>query len=57
MNKLEYLKTDVDITNLSNFKTIAITRFYYEINTENDIYKLNEIYEFCKSNKLDYLII
>jgi hypothetical protein len=57
MDKLEYLKTDIDITNLSNFKTKATTKFYYEINKEEDVYNLNEIYEFCKDNKLDYLFV
>ncbi|NVP17956.1 UDP-N-acetylmuramate dehydrogenase [Candidatus Gracilibacteria bacterium] len=57
MNKLEYLKTDVDITNLSNFKTKAKTKYYYEINTENDLENLKEIYSFCKDKKLDYLFI
>ncbi|MDD3793270.1 MAG: UDP-N-acetylmuramate dehydrogenase [Candidatus Gracilibacteria bacterium] len=57
MKKLNYLKTDVDITNLSNFKTKAKTKFYYEINTENDLDNLKEIYQFCKTNNLDYLFI
>jgi len=57
MDKLNYLKTDIDITNLSNFKTNAKTKFYYEINTENDLENLKEIYIFCKDNKLDYLFI
>lgn len=57
MDKLNYLKTDIDITNLSNFKTKARSKFYYEINTESDLDKLKEIYSFCKNNKLDYLFI
>lgn len=57
MDKLNYLKTDIDISNLSNFKTKARTKFYCEINTENDLENLKEIYSFCKDKKLDYLFI
>jgi len=57
MKKLNYLKIDIDITNLSNFKTNAKTKFYYEINNVSDLNNLKEIYDFCNKNKLDYIFI
>lgn len=57
INMLDYLKTNVDITNLSNFKTKATTKYYYEINSLDDIKNLKEIYTFSKDNNLGFLIV
>ncbi|MDD2908039.1 MAG: UDP-N-acetylmuramate dehydrogenase [Candidatus Gracilibacteria bacterium] len=54
---LDYLKQDIEITNLSNFKTKAFTKYYFEINELDDILKLNEINDFCKINNLSLLYI
>ena len=55
--ELDYLKRDIDITNLSNFKTKAKTKYYYEINDIEDVYKLHEISVFCKENTIPFLFI
>jgi len=54
---LDYLQKDIDITQLSNFKTKAKARFYYEINSEDDLDRLSSIYDFTKKNNLGFLII
>ena len=54
---MNYLKTNVDISHLSNFKTKAKTKYYYEINEYNDIFKLNDIWNFSRQNNLWFLII
>jgi len=51
------LKENIDITELSNFKTKAIAKYYFEINNKEDISKLDKIFKFIKNNKLEYLFI
>jgi hypothetical protein len=55
MEKL--LQKNVDITHLSNFKTKAKTKYYYEINQIEDVFHLKEIIDFSKENKLKLLFI
>jgi len=55
--ELDYLKKDIDITNLSNFKTKAKAKYYYEINNIEDVYKLHDISTFCKENTIPFLFI
>jgi len=43
---LNYLIKDKDITDLSNFKTKAKAKYYFELNNICDIEKINEIYLF-----------
>lgn len=54
---LNFLKKDVDISNLSNYKTSAKTKYYFEINDLNDLKNLKSIYEFAKENELKTLIV
>ena len=54
---LNYLKKDVDISSLSNFKTKAISKYFYEINKDSDINNLKEIYDFASKNDLKVLFI
>ncbi len=54
---LNYLQQNIDITELSWFKTKAITSYYFEINNQNDIEKLSEIYNFCKVSNIKFYII
>jgi hypothetical protein len=42
----EILIKNKDITELSNFKTPAIAKYYYEINYRQDIDNLSNIYNF-----------
>ena len=54
---LDYLEKNKDITNLSNYKLIAKTKYYFEIHTWQDIDKLYEINNFAKENNLKILFI
>lgn len=54
---LNYLQKDIEITNYSNFKTKAFSKYFFEIKTKDDVFKLKEIKEFCKNNNLDLLFI
>jgi UDP-N-acetylmuramate dehydrogenase len=51
------LQKNIDITELSNFKTIATTRYFFEIKVLDDIDKLKQIIEFSKKEKLKILFI
>lgn len=54
---LNFLKKDIDISSLSWFKTKTSTKYYYEINSKEDITKLSLIYNFCKENDLSSIVI
>lgn len=54
---MKYLQENIDITNLSNFKTKAKTKYYFEINNEADILKLKEIFNFASKNKLKTIFV
>ncbi len=54
---LNYLQKNIDITSLSNFKTRASTKYYFEINSEKDVLKLKEINDFALENNLKILFI
>ena len=51
------LQQNIDITGLSNFKTKAKTKYYYEINQIEDVFHLKDIINFSKENKLKLLFI
>jgi len=50
-------KKNTDITYLSNFKTKARAKFYFEINNISDLDKLKEIFLYIENNNLNYLFI
>jgi len=54
---LDYLIANKDITDLSNFKTPAKSRFYFEIHNRQDVKKLSEIFLFAKLKKYKILFI
>ncbi len=54
---MKILKKNVEITNLSNFRIMAYTKYYYEINRQEDVWQLIKIIDFCKNNNLKYLFI
>jgi UDP-N-acetylenolpyruvoylglucosamine reductase len=56
-NIMEILKKDVEITNFSNFKTKAFTKYFFEINSLKDIEKLKEINDFALKEKIKILFI
>ncbi len=51
------LQKDVDITKLSQFKTLAKTKYFFELQKIEDIEKLKEIIKFSKKEKLKVLFI
>lgn len=57
MMNIDLLKKNIDITHLSNFKTKAKTKYYYEINNIEDVSKLKEILDFSLQNNLKILFI
>lgn len=54
---LKFLKENIDITNLSNFKTKAFAKYYFEVHNRQDIEKVSEIYQFAKNKNLKLLFI
>lgn len=54
---LSNLQQNIEITNFSNFKTKAFTKYYFEINKYEDVLKLKEIIDFSKENNLKTLFI
>lgn len=51
------LQENIDITHLSNYKTPARARYYYEINSEEDISCLYELSLYARENNLKILTI
>ncbi len=54
---LNYLIKNKDITELSNFKTSAKAKYYFEIHSEEDIDKIFEIYNYALKNNIKLLFI
>lgn len=54
---MKILQKNKDITELSNFKTPAIARFYFEINDLDDVKKLSEIFNFAEKEKIKILFV
>ena len=55
--KMDFLEKNKDITSLSNFKTKAKTKYYFEIQDRQSIDKIIQIIEFSKKEKLEVLFI
>jgi hypothetical protein len=49
------IEKNKDITNLSNFKTKAFTKYFYEFN--GDIKELKKVLSFANSNKIKVLFV
>lgn len=54
---MDFLKKNVDISDLSWFKTKAFTKYYFEINSIEDLSFLKYITEFSKNNNLKILFV
>lgn len=54
---MDILEKNIDITQLSNFKTKASTKYYFEINSIIEVEKLKDIIEFARTNSLDVLFV
>jgi hypothetical protein len=51
------LLRDYDISNFSAFKTALVAKYFFEVNSLNDIVKLREIYEFSLEVNLPILFL
>jgi hypothetical protein len=51
------LQENIDITNLSNFKTLAKAKYFYEIESEDNVKILKNIFDFASKNSLKMLFI
>ena len=54
---LDNIKENIEITNFSSFRTKAFTRYFYEINSEEDVFQLKELFDFFYEKKLDLTIL
>ena len=54
---MDILKQNVDITNLSNFKTKAEAKYFYEIESEDNVKILKNIFDFASKNSLKMIFI
>jgi len=54
---LDFLQKDIDISQLWNFKTKAITSYYFEIHNRQDVDKLIDIVHFSKQKWLSILFV
>ncbi|MBB1565264.1 UDP-N-acetylmuramate dehydrogenase [Candidatus Gracilibacteria bacterium] len=54
---MEILQKNIDITNLSNFKTKAKAKYFYELKSEDYVKILPEIFNFAEKNNLKVLFV
>jgi UDP-N-acetylenolpyruvoylglucosamine reductase len=54
---MKILQKNRDITELSNFKTKAFAKYYFEINNMKDVDKLFDIVQFAKNEDLKVLFV
>lgn len=54
---LKTLQKNIDITKLSNFKTKAFSKYYFEIKVDKDLKKLSKIIKFANENNIKVLFI
>lgn len=54
---MEYIKENIDITDLSNYKTPARAKYYFEVESQADIDKLCETMSWAKKNDISVLFI
>lgn len=54
---ISILKQNVDITAYSNFRVKAEAKYLYEMNKEEDVFLLKELWRFCEDNNLWMTII
>ena len=54
---MKILQKNKDITELSNFKTKAFAKYYFESNNRQDVDKLFDIVQFAKKENLKVLFV
>lgn len=52
-----YLQENISITHLSNYKTPATARYFYEISNIDQIEELKQVFTYIQENHLKHLII
>ena len=57
MSILPYLQENFNISFLSSFKTEAITRYYFDITSYDDVLLLPEVFSFASTSDIPYVII
>jgi hypothetical protein len=54
---LDFLQKNIEISDLSNFKTKAFSKYYFEIHKRQDIDKLIKIVDFANREELPILFV
>jgi len=54
---MKILEKNKDITPLSNFKTPAVARYYFEVRDNEDVDRIFDIVQFAKENELKVLFV
>lgn len=54
---MKLLQQHKDISQLSNFKTAATARWYFEVNSEDDLDQLKQVIDFAAAEDLKVLFI
>jgi hypothetical protein len=52
-----FIENNKDITELSNFKTKAIAKYFYEINNLDQLDELKLIFKYIAKNNTQHLIV
>ena len=55
--KPAYLQTHVDIGHFGNFQTPAMAKYFFEVNCEDSVKKLYDVFHFARKENLNVLII
>ena len=54
---LDFLEKNKEITDLSNFKTKAFAKYYYEFHSLDQLEELKQIFQYIKEHNIQHLII
>ena len=55
--KPPFLSTHVEIWHYSNFKTPALAKYFFEVNCEDSVKKIHDVFQFARKEGLNTLII
>jgi hypothetical protein len=53
----DFIEKNKDITDLSNFKTKATAKYYYDFNNIGQLEELKLIFQYINNSKIDHLIV
>jgi UDP-N-acetylmuramate dehydrogenase len=54
---LDFLEQNKDISHLSNFKTQAMTQYYFEIHTIDQLNELKSVFKWIQLKNINYLVV